>query len=506
MMQTDSGKTVSVWVAGITPPSGAGLQEDLDVDVCIVGGGIAGITTAYLLAKAGKSIALVDDGPLTGGETARTTAHLVFYIDDGLEEIERLHGTDNLRLHVDSHRAAVDRIEQISRDEQIDCDFARIDGYLFVSPDGYKHDYLEKQIDAAHRIGWTDVQWIDRAPIDFDTGRCLRFPKQGQFHPLKYLAGLLRAIERLDGRLIAHTHAEQIEGGSDARVVTRNGRTIRCNSIVVATNTPVNDRFAIHTKQAPYRTYAIGCTMPRGSVAAGLYWDTEDPYHYVRLQPGPDRDVLIVGGEDHKTGHSNDGLERFNRLHAWTKQRFPMIQNLAFTWSGQVMEPVDAVAFIGRNPMDASNVYIATGDSGQGMTHGTIAGMLISDLILGRRNRWSDLYNPSRTSLKSAMEFAKENLDVAMQYADWIMPGQRSDVKEIAPGSGAVIRRGLTKVAVHRDEAGAVHELSAVCPHLGCVMQWNDTEQSWDCPCHGSRFTPEGKVVNGPALGDMKKL
>jgi glycine/D-amino acid oxidase-like deaminating enzyme/nitrite reductase/ring-hydroxylating ferredoxin subunit len=505
-MHTDSGKTRSIWMAIADPPAPGPLTQDVEADVCIVGGGIAGITTAYLLMRAGGRVVLIDDGPLTGGETSRTTAHLAFYIDDGLSEIERMHGLENLRLHVESHRAAVDRIESIARDEGIVCDFQRVDGYLFVSPEGEKHDYLEEEIAAAQRIGWNDVRWIDRAPLSFDTGRCLCFPRHGQFHPLKYLSGLLGAIARGGGQIHTHTHADEITGGDEARVVTRGGHTIRCRHVVVATNSPVNDRFAIHTKQAPYRTFTIGCRIPSGSVPPGLYWDTEDPYHYVRIQSQGDHDVLIVGGEDHKTAHYNDGLERFNRLHEWTKQRFPMAGALAYTWSGQVMEPVDAVAFIGRNPMDSPNVYVATGDSGMGMTHGTIAGMLLSDLILGRANPWEKLYDPSRASaIKHASEFAKENLDVGVKYLDWIAPGQRNDVQEIAPGSGAVIRRGLSKVAVHRDEQGQVHERSAVCPHLGCVVQWNDTEGSWDCPCHGSRFSPTGQVLNGPAIGELKE-
>jgi nitrite reductase/ring-hydroxylating ferredoxin subunit len=210
-------------------------------------------------------------------------------------------------------------------------------------------------------------------------------------------------------------------------------------------------------------------------------------------------EVLIVGGEDHKTGQADDTNERFERLEAWTRERFPTSGVMEFRWSGQIMEPVDSLAFIGRNPGD-QNIYVVTGDSGNGMTHGTIAGILLTDLILGRENEWATLYDPSRISLRAMPEFAKENLNAMAQFSDYVTSGDVDDVRKIAEGAGAVIRRGLRKVAVYRDTHGVVHELSAVCPHLGCIVDWNSTERSWDCPCHGSRFDSSGKVVNGPAI------
>jgi Rieske Fe-S protein len=238
-----------------------------------------------------------------------------------------------------------------------------------------------------------------------------------------------------------------------------------------------------------------------------LLWDTLDPYHYVRIQSSLDGssgdDVLIVGGEDHKTGQADDAGERFARLESWTRARFPQVETFEYRWSGQVMEPVDGIAFIGRNPSDHPNVFIATGDSGNGMTHGTIAGLLLTDLIVGRSNRWADLYDPARTSLASAGEFTKENVNVAVQYKELVTPGEIDDVSEIAPGDGAVIRRGTSKVAVARSQDGTLYERSAVCTHLGCIVHWNSAEGTWDCPCHGSRFGTDGHVVNGPAIAPL---
>ena len=278
---------------------------------------------------------------------------------------------------------------------------------------------------------------------------------------------------------------------------------------------PFNDLVAIHTKQAPYHTYVVAARIPAEAVTPALYWDTHDPYHYVRVQRvsnaefgGDDAgpvDLLIVGGEDHKAAQASDTEQRFSALESWMRERFNAAREIEFRWSGQVMETQDGLAFIGRNPMDADNVYVATGDSGMGLTHGTIAGMLITDLIQGRPNRWSELYDPSRIRIGAAGEFLKENLNVAAQYVSYLTPGEVSSVDEITPNSGAVMRDGATKVAVYRDEAGELHRLSAVCTHLGCIVGWNKAASTWDCPCHGSRFDAYGSVVNGPASKDLEK-
>jgi glycine/D-amino acid oxidase-like deaminating enzyme/nitrite reductase/ring-hydroxylating ferredoxin subunit len=503
-MRTDNGRTVSFWMATADTPAPGTLTGTVDADVCIVGAGIAGLTAAYLLTREGKRVVVLDDGPIAGGETARTTAHLVFYNDDGMSVIERLHGLEGLRLATESHSAAVDKIEQIVREEAIDCDFLRTDGYLFVSPNGQGHDFLQQEFDAAHRVGLNDAQWVERAPLpSFDTGRCLRYPRQAQFHPLKYLRALTSAIAARGGLVFHNTHATNVQGGDDdARVETATGGTVTCKAVIVATNTPVNDRFAIHTKQQAWRTYAIGMRIPRGSIPAALYWDTEDPYHYVRtneIDGDPEHLMLISGGEDHETGRANDPDQRWKRLEQWTRERFPMCGPLELWWSGQYMEPIDYLAYSGRNPGDADNVYIHTGDSGMGMTHGTLGGILLTDLIQKRDNAWAKLYDPSRANPKAAHTFVKENVMIAAQYRDWATPGKITNVSEIAPGTGAVMRMGLTKVAVFKGEDHSLHTCSAVCPHLGCIVRWNYAERSWDCPCHGSRFDPYGKVVNGPA-------
>jgi glycine/D-amino acid oxidase-like deaminating enzyme/nitrite reductase/ring-hydroxylating ferredoxin subunit len=506
-----SESSVSVWEATSPQREFPPLAGHAEADVCVVGAGIAGMTTAYLLAKAGRRVIVLDKTGVGGGETGQTTAHLSSALDDYFHVLEKVHGEQGARLAYESHQAAIDQVGAIAAAEHIDCDYARVEGYWFRSPDdGHGPDLLQTELDAARRAG-AAAELVERIPgVPFDSGQALRFDAQGQFHVLKYLSGLADAITRLGGRIHTGSHVTEVEGGSPASVKGE-GFSVSAGAVVVATNPPVHDRFALHTRQAPYRTYVIAGRVPAGTVTPALFWDTREDYHYIRTQPiegDPSRVWVIVGGEDVKQGHADDHEARFARLLEWARPRFG-IQSAEMTWSGMVMEPADYLAFSGRDPAGRENVYVHTGDSGHGMTHGTLGGMLISDLILGRPNAWETLYDPSRKTLSkdSVVEFATENLDVAAQYLK-LAPTFR-DVKsadEVAPGTGAVMRRGIHKVAIYRDDAGTVHEMSALCTHLQCVIRWNSEEKSWDCPCHGSRFTPTGEVLTGPAIYPLKRL
>ena len=291
------------------------------------------------------------------------------------------------------------------------------------------------------------------------------------------------------------------------------GPKVTAGAIVVATNTPspINDWMGIYTKQASYRTYIVAMSVPRGAVTDALYWDNGDPYHYVRLEAADpktvgreDHDLLIVGGEDHKVGQLPAGADPFAKLEAWARETFPAVREVVRKWSGQVQEPADYLAYIGVAPTAGEGVYVITGDSGMGLTHGSLGGLILTDLIVGRTNPWAKAYDPSRKTFDR--DFIQENANVVAQYADWVTRGDVKEVSEIAPGEGRLMREGLKKVAVYRDEKGQVHKCSSVCTHLGCIVQWNPYEKSWDCPCHGSRFDPYGKVVMGPAVDDLKPL
>lgn len=516
--QERAGANLSFWEATAEEPTLRPLRENSGCDVCIVGAGIAGLSIAYELSRTGQKVIVLDDGAIGRGMTGRTTAHLVNALDDRYYDLEKYHGEDGARMAAQSHSAAIDRVEKIAAIENIDCDFERLDGYLFEPPNESLKN-LEKEFEACLRAG-LEVEWVKKAPIaDFETHRAIRFPRQGQMHPLKYLEGLARAITRDGGQIFTGTKVEEAIGGANARVTTMNKLTVTAKAVVVASNSPINDRYAIHTKQAPYTTYVIGLQVRRGEVTRALFWDTAEragmetglgpvPYHYVRVAKGDnaDNEILIVGGEDHKTGQAEDFEQRFQRLEDWARARWPKAGEVAFQWSGQVYEPVDGMGYIGRNPADEENVYVVTGDSGNGMTHGAIAGMLIPELIRRGDHAWARLYDPSRITMRSATDFAKENINVAGQYVDYFTSGDVTSADDLRPGEGAVIRRGLKKVAVYRDESGTLHEMTAICPHLKCIVHWNRAETTWDCPCHGSRFDALGKVLNGPSVADLAPI
>lgn len=505
-INNNSGYSQSLWME-IELPSFPSLEEDLQTDVCIIGGGIVGLTCAYSLLKKGKKVIVIDQGAVAGGQTARTTGHLTWVLDDRYYDLEKLFGVEGTRLAAQSHSAAIDYIEKIIHEENIDCDFERLNGYLFVPPED-SQQVLDKEFEAIIKIGM-EINRVPRAPFSrtFDTGPCLQFPRQAQFHILKYLKGLTKAILDQGGKIFSHTHINHFEDGSPCNVKTESGRTVTSQSIIVATCTPINNRFYIHTKQAAYRTYVTATSIPKGTVPKGLYWDTPDPYHYIRIQKNsidPRLEWLIVGGEDHKTGQDPEIDAKYDYIEEWARLRFPFINKIDYRWSGQIFEPVDSLAFIGKNPGDR-NIYIATGDSGNGLTHGTIAGILLPDLILGKDNPWKDLYKPSRKTLSAASSYLQENLNGVAQYKDWLTPGEAAKIDELSPNEGMILREGLNKIAVFKDKENKVHFNSAFCPHLGGCLRWNHGEKSWDCPVHGSRFDGCGHVLNGPAINDLKK-
>jgi glycine/D-amino acid oxidase-like deaminating enzyme/nitrite reductase/ring-hydroxylating ferredoxin subunit len=490
------------------------IAADHAAEVCVVGAGIAGLSAAYLLAKEGRAVVVLDDGAVAGGESGLTTAHLVTALDRRWTELAKVHSGERLRLAAQSHAFAINMIEHIVHEEDIDCDFRRVSGYLFAAP-GDTARTLMDEVEAAHKAGLGDVVLVERAPlVHFDTGPALRFSSQAQFHPTRYLAGLARAIERAGGRIYTRAHVVDIVEEPDTGQVvvkTDGGLSVLAKQAFLAINTPFLPRFSLHLKQTAYRTYAIALQIPEHSIPPALYWDTEHPFHYVRVCAAEEGsgagEYLIVGGEDHKSGQGDDEIDRHGRLEAWAREHFPFAGPVAHRWSGEVIETADGLAHIG--PLKkGSRIMIATGDCGNGLTHGTIAGMLVRDLVADRPNDWASLYDPTRVnlSLQAASNYLREGLSSAAQLTDWLTPGDIDDPESLAPGEGAIMRKGLTKLAVYRDPQGNIHEQSAVCPHLGCIVAWNAVERTWDCPCHGSRFTCTGRVIHGPATADLKPL
>ncbi len=478
------------------------LTEDLTVDDVIVGGGFSGVTTAYLLSKAGRNIALIDDGYIASGESGRTTAHLTYVLDSRFYSIKDSRGEDIARKAMESHRLAIKMIERNVADIETNCDFERVDGYLYPNQENTK-DELTRELETLKQLGNNEVQLQEKAGTQpFDPGVCLKFPNQAQVHPIKYLGGLCGAIARNGGKIFTQTHVSEFSGSG---VKTDEGKKVTAKNVVIATSVPVNRKAKMHAVQAPYRTYVTAFKVPKGSVSRALFWSTSldmgglaNSYTYIRIHPiSGEFDALIVGAEDHKTGQADDANRRFSLIQAWTKERFPDSGEVLYAWSGQIMNPGDGVGFIGR---DKDNFYVATGYSGNGTTYGTIAGMVISDLILGRENSWQEVFDPNRKIVKEALDIISENFNVASKLVSSFVKGQEKEPEDLKTDSGASIKRGLTgRLAYYKDDDNKVHAFSSVCPHMGCSVSWNSSEKTFDCPCHGSRYTGYGKVVNGPA-------
>ncbi|HEX6242768.1 MAG TPA: FAD-dependent oxidoreductase [Polyangiales bacterium] len=490
-----NGESIPCWLVKHPSRHSQDHEAGRPSDVIVVGAGIAGLSVAYHLLRGGSSVLVIDKAAIGAGETGRSTAHLADALDDHFYLLEKAHGVDGAKLAAQSHRAAIESIAAITEREQIACEFERVDGYLYSYADE-SPDVIEQEFEAARRAGLA-VEQVESAPLPFRTGVSLRFANQAQLDPMAYLTGLAEAVKRLGGRIATNRQVVHVEDGEPSTVHLDDGTPLKARHVVIATNVPFHDRFAIHTKQAAYRSYVLGVGVPNTLLGRALFWDTHDPYHYLRWVG---QDLLLVGGEDHRVGQDAQPLKRWLKLEEWVRSRIPSVGEVRTCWSGQVLEPADGLAFIGKNPGLRRGSYIVTGDSGNGVTHGALAGILISDLILGRKNEWEHLYDPSRkpTSLAAIGEYLRENGKVAKSYAAWLKPGLAHDT-QIAPDSGAVVQHGLSKLAVYVDKAGVRHECSAVCPHLGAVVQWNAAERSWDCPAHGSRFDPCGKLLMGPA-------
>ncbi len=501
-MKPADGLTTPTWYAHAELPT---YPEPADgpvaTDAVVVGAGIAGLTAAYLLAKAGKQVIVIDDGEVGSGQTGRSSAHLNSEIDDGFATIEKRCGADGARIAYQSHAAAIDVIERMCRDENIECGFERQDSYLFgAQPE------LEDELAAAKRAGFADVELIATPSLAgwAMPGPALRFGKQARFDPLKYVLGLAAAAGRVGVRIHTGARVTTVEPRNDKNgerptaIIGDGETTVEADAILVAANaTAPLHWMELNFKMASYRTYVVVLSVPPGSVADVQFTDTADPYHYCRLI-APDQ--LLVGGEDHKVGQFPDGTDPFAKLTAWAKQAFPTAGAVVNQWSGQVQETPDGLAYIGKSPT-GEGLFLITGDSGMGLTHGTLGARIVTDQILGRENLWAKAYDPHRRPVTA--DTVREDANTSAQYLDLVTGGDVGDASQIPAGEGAVIRRGLHKVAVYKSPEGAVREMSAVCTHLKCIVHWNPAEKSWDCPCHGSRFSCDGKVVMGPATKDL---
>ena len=499
--------TLPYWIDSASFPTFAKIDRDVDVDVVVVGGGITGLTTAYLLTSAGKSVALIERGRCAEIDTAHTTAHLTMVTDTRLNELVGRFGRSHAQAVWDAGRAAIDQIERIVDEHAIECSFEGVEGYLHApagEPDAEQVDSLKEDANLARELGFS-AEFVDDVPLMSGPG--VRFADQARFHPRKYLAGMARAIRAKGGEIFEHSPADEFL--ANPLRVEANGRRLRCQDIVIATHNPIagvvstmrEDLF--QTKLALYTSYAVAGRVTRDCVPDALFWDTANPYHYLRTEPQRDHQLVIFGGEDHKTGQVSDTGKRYAHLEEALLAALPAIA-ISHRWSGQVIETPDGLPYIGKM---ADHQYAATGFGGNGMTFGTLAGIMIADAIQGHQNPWADLFDPGRAAIRRGLwDYIKENADYPYYKARGTFEGRGRSLRSIKRGEGAVVDNNGTKIAAYRHDDGSLMLHSAVCTHKGCTVAWNDAEQTWDCPCHGSRFTAEGKVISGPAQSPLEEV
>lgn len=534
-----TGSTDSVWVHQepySNRPSFQPLKGDIKTETCIIGAGISGLSIAYELVKRQQEVVLLEARDILSGETGRTSGHLSNALDNEYVEIEKKHGRKGAKAAAESHTWAIQRIGQISQELGIDCDYHILPAYRISqfpkdggSADDHAKDVEQMRSEAklARELG-LEAEYCEGLAVKGWEGKpdqrdALVITGQASFHPTKYLNGLTRWLKKQSNfKCYTHTRVMQVEekgievlgfGSKEVHIETEEGHHVRCQNAVEATAVPLQ-KLSVIVQLKYYRTCCLAIKVPKGSIEDCLLYDSADPYNYVRLTKCDDQhDYLIVGGGDHKVGQEDSG-PYFEKLESWARERFPQCTSIDYQWSGQIFEPVDFVAFIGKN-QGCERIFIVTGDSGNGLTHGVIASKLIADEIApqhapaeGTRPDWAaiaELYSPKRIGsiLKSAPAMLAHDVQINLQYKRFL-ESDIQDIEDLAPGTGGVLNPTTSlPIAVYKDDQGNVTKLSALCPHLKGVVCWNKAEKSWDCPNHGSRFSPQGLCVDGPSKGNL---
>jgi len=493
----------SFWIDTAEAESFPSLSQDIEVDVAIVGGGIVGVMAATFLKEAGKSVALLDARRVVAGVTGHTTAKVTSLHTLVYDELIHKFGKDKARLYGESNQWAIQSINNLSRERGIDCEFRETTSYTYTVADDYISK-IEKEAEAARSLG-LPAEYLDVIPLPFPVKAAVAFSGQAEFHPRRFLLPLVSAIPGDGSYVFEETRVTDISDG-DPCSVSANNHTVTARDVIVATNMPILNRGLFFARAEPSRGYALAMEVPEERVPDGMFINVGAPTHSVRRAPYDGRSVLILAGEGHHVGEGGEHRKHWDRLEEWGRNDLGATDVL-YRWSTQDFYSLDKVPFIGKMDPLTNHLYTATGFSAWGMTNGVVSGRLLADLITEVPNPWAELYDPNRINVKSLPSFAKKGgHDAKRLIGDRLKNGlDPEETAELPAGAGAIFDIAGEKVAVHRDDSGQLHAVSAVCTHLGCIVAWNDAERSWDCPCHGSRFGTDGSVLQAPAPTPLEK-
>lgn len=486
----------SLWLANTPETAYDSLKGEVSTEVVVVGGGITGLTTAIELLEAGYAVTIIEADRIASATSANTTAKLTTQHGLIYHRLVANRGLKQARQYAEANAAALEAVEERVHDHTIEANLCHTPSYVYA-PEGQPVDPLEKEARAAQRVGLTATV-VDDIEAPVPVAGALRFPEQIQFHPRAYLLGLAEAIERRGGRIFEDTRATGLRAGSPCRIQTDQGRVI-AKEVVIASHFPFSDRVGYFARMHPSRAYLLGVEL-NGTLPQGMYLSTDSPPASFRPYADEETELLIVGGQSHTPSDADLATsERYRRCEMFAREHFD-VDTVQYQWSAHDFVPVDGVPFIGALGPVARHTYLGTGFAKWGMSGGTAAGLIIADLIETGSNPWTDVFDPMRFDVRSSAKLLKENAAVGRHWVRGWADGLSGSVENLPdPGEGTVVRLGGRPVAVSRDATGDLSAVSAVCPHLYCIVNWNDAEETWDCPCHGSRFDRDGSVRYGPA-------
>lgn len=493
----------SFWLTSTEKTNYPLLKEDIDVDVAIIGGGMAGIMTAFLIKKEGLSVAVLEGDGILQGTTGHTTAKVTSQHSLIYDEIKRNMGEEKAKIYADANETAIKFIKNLAKERNIDCDFQEQSAYVYTMDD----KYIKQIQDEAKTAGDLGIKahYLEDIPLPFDVKAALRFDNQGQFHPRKFLLNLAADIPGSGSNIYEYTRVVGMQEGDPAIIHTEKGAKVKASRVLVASHYPFYDKPGLYFSRIyPERSYVLGITI-NDQYPGGMYITAEDPGRSLRSQRYQDDQLILVGGEHHKTGHGKSTINHYENLRDFVNGVFS-VKEFLYRWATHDCVTMDKVPYIGKLAPSTPNIFVATGFRKWGMTSSVVSALIIKDLVIKGSHEWLPLYDPNRINLKaSAGKFVRENLDVAVNFISGKLSlGTIND--ELKPNEGKVIRGEGQRLGAYKDNNGDLHLVDNTCTHIGCELSWNDAETTWDCPCHGSRFSIDGDIIEGPTTEPLKKI